>query len=117
MDRDPASVLDIVIACRKLSNMVAGRTEGELQSNEMLRFAVLYLIAMIGETAYRLSDEFRDAHSDIPWGDIMGIRNRVIHGYDRIKLPIIWVVASQKSTLLIERLEPLLPTPPEESPS
>ncbi len=113
MDRDPASVLDIVIACRKLSNMVAGRSEDELQSNEMLRFAVLYLIAMIGEAAYRLSDEFRDGHSDIPWGDIMGIRNRVIHGYDRIKLPIVWVVATEKSALLIERLEPLLPTPPE----
>ncbi len=117
MERDPASVLDIVIACRKLSNMVAGRTEDELESNEMLRFAVLHLIVMIGEATYRLSDEFRDAHSDIPWGDIMGIRNRVIHGYDQIKVPIVWVVATEKSALLMERLEPLLPPrPPEASP-
>ena len=115
MDRDPASVLDVVIACKKLAKMVAGRTEDELESNEMLRFAVLYLIATIGEAAYRLSDEFRKAHPDIPWGDIMGMRNRVIHGYDQIKLPIVWIVATEKAKLLAERLEPLLPPRPDVS--
>jgi len=116
MDRDPATILDIILACRRLRRFVSDRSRDDLDADELLQYAVLHATALIGEAASRLSPEFRQAHSDIPWGDIIGARNRIIHGYDRIKLEIIWAIATEKVAQLIENLEPLLPQPPEAVP-
>ena len=116
MDRDPATILDIVVACRRLRRFVSDRPREDLDDDELLQYAVLHAIALIGEAANRLSPEFRQAHSDIPWGDIIGARNRIIHGYDRIKLEVIWGIATENVKLLLENLEPLLPQPPESNP-
>ncbi len=116
MDRDPGSILDIVLACRKLRRFVAGRTFDELQSDEVLQYAVLHATALIGEAATRLSPEFRQAHSEIPWRDIIGTRNRIIHGYENVKLDIVWNIATTKADQLLEQLEPLIPQPPESHP-
>jgi uncharacterized protein with HEPN domain len=80
MNRDAASVLDIVQASRRLKDFVVGRSREELERDELLQYAVLHAIALIGEGATRLSDEFRQAHDVIPWRDIIGTRNRIIHG-------------------------------------
>jgi uncharacterized protein with HEPN domain len=113
MDSDPASVLDIVIACRRLKRFVAGRSRDDLDGDELLQYAALHATALIGEAASRLSLEFRQNHAEIPWRDIIGTRNRIIHGYDQVKLDVVWAIATEKITLLLENLEPLLPPPPE----
>lgn len=79
----------------------------------MPQFAVLHAIAIIGEAANRLSPDFRQVHRTIPWADIIGTRNRIIHGYNDVKLDVIWKVAVEKIHPLPEELEPLLPEPPE----
>jgi len=112
MDRDPASILDIVLACRRLRRFVAGRTREELDRDDLLLYAVLHATALIGEAASRLSPEFRQDHPEIPWRDIIGTRNRIIHGYDTVKTDIIWDIAAAKAELLLERLVPLLPPEP-----
>ena len=66
MNRDPASILDIVIACRKVIGFVAGRSRADLDEDLMLQYAVLHAIAIVGEAANRLSPQFRNAHSAIP---------------------------------------------------
>jgi uncharacterized protein with HEPN domain len=112
MDRDPASILDIVLACRRLRRFVAGRTREDLDRDDLFLYAVLPATALIGEAASRLSPEFRQDHPEIPWGDIIGTRNRIIHGYDTVKTDIIWDTAAAKAELLLERLVPLLPPEP-----
>jgi uncharacterized protein with HEPN domain len=112
MDRDPASILDIVIVCRKLIGFVAGRSRADLDEDLMLQFAVLHAVAIVGEAANRLSPEFRKAHSTIPWGEVIGARNRIIHGYNDVKLDVIWDIAAEKVHPLLVELEPLLPKPP-----
>jgi|SRR5208337_457193 len=113
MDRDPATILDIVLACYKLIGFVTGRSRAELDQDLMLQFAVLHVIAIVGEAANRLSPEFRQAHPAIPWGEVIGVRNRIIHGYNNVKLDVIWDIAAEKIHPLLEELEPLLPKPPE----
>ncbi len=51
MERDPASILDIVLACRRLTRFVEGRTREDLDRDELLQFAVLHATALIGEAA------------------------------------------------------------------
>jgi uncharacterized protein with HEPN domain len=116
MDRDPGAILDIVLACRRLRRFVADRTFDQLQSDEVLQYAVLHATALIGEAASRFSPEFRQAHSEIPCGDIIGTRNRIIHGYENVKFQIVWEIATTKVGQLLEQLEPLLPQPPEPNP-
>ncbi len=116
MDRDPASILDIVLACRRVARFVEGRIREDLDRDEILRNAVLYVIAVIGEAATRLSLEFRQDHPEIPWREIIGTRNRIIDGYDQVRLEIIWDIATPKAELLLEQLEPLLPPTPESTP-
>jgi len=113
MDSDAGSILDIVLACRRLKRFVAGRLREDLDGDELLQYAVLHATALIGEAASRLSLDFRQARSEIPWGDIIGTRNRIIHGYDQVKLDIVWAIATEKIVLLLESLEPLVPPPPE----
>jgi uncharacterized protein with HEPN domain len=112
MDRDPASILDIVLACRRLRRFVTGRTPEDLDRDDLLLYAVLHAIALIGEAATRRSFEFRQDHPDIPWREIIGTRNRIIHGYDTVRIDIIWDIAAAKADLLLEQLEPLLPPEP-----
>ena len=73
-------------------------------------------ISIVGEAANRLSEEFRDAHTTIPWKQIVGTRNRIIHGYSDVKLDIIWEIAAESIHPLLAELEPLLPKPPEANP-
>jgi uncharacterized protein with HEPN domain len=113
MDRDPASILDIVLACRRLIRFTEGRMREDLDRDELLQYAVLHATALIGEAANRLSLEFRQGHAEIPWRDIIGTRNRIIHGYENVKLDIVWDIAANKAELLLEQLEPLLPQTPE----
>jgi uncharacterized protein with HEPN domain len=95
MDRDPASILDIVLACRRSRRFVAGRTRADLDRDELLLYAVLHAIALIGEAASRLSATFRT-------------RNRIIHGYDTVRIDIIWDIATSKVELLLQQLAPLV---------
>ena len=66
MDRDPASILDIVLACRRLRRFITDRTREDLDHDDLLLYAVLHATALIGEAATRLSLEFRQDHPQIP---------------------------------------------------
>jgi uncharacterized protein with HEPN domain len=85
----------------------------DIDGDELFQYAVLHATALIGEAASRLSLESRLGHADIPWGDIIGTRNRIIHGYEQVKLDIVRAIATEKTVLLLENLEPLVPPPPE----
>jgi uncharacterized protein with HEPN domain len=66
------------------------------------KFAVLHATALIGEAASRLSPEFRQVHPEVPWREIIGTRNRIIHGYENVKLDTVWDIAAMKALVLIE---------------
>ena len=116
MDRDLATILDIVLTSRKLTGFVAGQSFADLESDTQLQYAVLHAIAIIGEASNRLSPELRAHHPEIPWGEITGTRNRIIHGYDQILLDVIWDIATDKIARVLAELEPLVPTAPESNP-
>ncbi len=63
---------------RKVSVRVAGRTKAEFDTDEDLRFVVAHLIQTIGEAATRVSTSTREAHPEIPWKNVTGIRHRIV---------------------------------------
>jgi uncharacterized protein with HEPN domain len=109
MEGDLATVLDVVLAGRRIARFVADTDEQGFLADEEKHWAVVSQLSIIGEAVRRLSDDFRDARSSIPWRQIAGMRDRLVHGYDKINWSVVWVTATQDVPRLLAELEPLLP--------
>jgi uncharacterized protein with HEPN domain len=70
---------------------------------------IMHLIQIIGEAARCISPEFRQAHHEIPWEGIIGMRHRLVHVYFRIIPEKVWEVVEKDIPALIPLLEPLVP--------
>lgn len=86
---------------------VAGRRREDLDADEMLRFALIHAIEVIGEAASRVSPEARQATPGIPWREAVGIRNRLVHAYFDVDLDVLWKTARESLPALLEQLESL----------
>jgi len=107
--RDPAYLWDMLDAASAISTFVAGSTFHDFQTDRMLRNAVERNMEIIGEAANRVSEKFQKAHPEIPWRNIVGQRNILIHEYGEVKNERIWVVAKERIPELVALLRPLLP--------
>lgn len=61
-------------------------------SNTMLVEACVFNLSQLGELAGKLDDAFIQAHRDIPWRAIRGLRNRIVHDYEGVNLTLVWDV-------------------------
>jgi uncharacterized protein with HEPN domain len=93
--------------CRKALVRIEDRTREHFESNEDLQIVLTHLIQVLGEAARQISPAFRQAHPDIPWTKIIGMRNKVVHDYMSIDLDIVWGVATLELRPLLEKLERL----------
>jgi uncharacterized protein with HEPN domain len=64
----------------------------EFLQNGLLQDGVIRQMEIIGEASRNLSDEFRENHSDVPWSQIIGLRNRIVHAYFEIDFEIAWTI-------------------------
>ncbi len=87
---DRVSMSQMLEYARQARDMATGYDRADLDSNLMLRYAIIYLIEVIGESARRVSAATREQYPQIPWSDIIGMRNRLAHGYDAIDLDLLW---------------------------
>ncbi|MEA5467682.1 DUF86 domain-containing protein [Spirulina sp. 06S082] len=109
MSRDKASLLDINHAGQLVLQFAEGLTREDLESDLVKRSAILYQIEVMGEATKRLSREFRDAHPDIPWKDFTGIRDVIIHQYDKIRLDVVWDAIRIDVPEYLDAIAPLVP--------
>ncbi|RLF70556.1 MAG: hypothetical protein DRN55_08475 [Thermoplasmata archaeon] len=80
----------------------------EFRNNHMLQDAVIREIEIIGEAAKKLSVDFKNKYSDIPWRQIAGMRDKLMHGYFGVDLDAVWDTATIDVPSLKERLEEIL---------
>ena len=109
MRRDETYLLDILIAANKALKFVEGMDRNKFEENEIVQNAVMRPLEIIGEAAGRVSKEFRKAHPEIPWREMVGLRNRLIHEYFRIDFGAVWSTIHKDLPKLIEIIEPLIP--------
>ena len=109
MRRDEVYLLDILIAARKALKFVEGIDQNAFEDNEIIQNAVMRPREVIGEASARISKEFRKAHSEIPWREMVGLRNRLIHEYFRIDFSAVWDTIHKDLPKLIEIIEPMVP--------
>ncbi|HSB03184.1 MAG TPA: DUF86 domain-containing protein [Anaerolineales bacterium] len=109
MRRDDAYLLDILIAARKALKFVQGIDQNKFEDDEIIQNAVMRPLEIIGEASARVSKEFRKAHAEIPWREMVGLRNRLIHEYFRVDFGAVWDTIHKDLPKLIEIIEPLVP--------
>ena len=81
MRRDQQRLNDILGALDWIAKAVSGRTEADFLADETLCYAVAQKLTIIGEAVARLSLELTARHSSVPWPDIVGLRNILVHEY------------------------------------
>ena len=111
MLRDNESLIDIERAARRVLRYTDNISRVELEVNDEKLSAILYQIAVIGEATKRLSQDLRQQHPEIPWREIAGMRDMLMHKYDQVDFDVIWDVVESKLPQLLTLLEPLLPSP------
>ena len=89
--------------------MVSGKTREDLDTDRKLNLALVRLLEIVGEAASRTPPEERAQHPQIPWSQIVGLRNRLIHGYDSVDLDILWQILTVDLPALIDALEQIVP--------
>lgn len=107
--RDAATLLDIWNAARLVQQFVHGIDRRSFALDSKTHSAVILQIAILGEATKRLSRSFREANSTIPWTEIAGMRDVLIHGYDGWDLDEVWSAATTDIPLLVTAIEPLIP--------
>ena len=108
LDTDHNRLRHMIEAAREAAGYVEGLPREEFDSKRPLQHSVVRCIEIIGEAASRLSTELREANPDIPWQDMIAMRNRLIHAYFDLDLDLIWETARQELPGIIPRLEALL---------
>ena len=71
------------------------------------------MLEIIGEAASRITTDTHRAHPQNPWRQIIGLRNRVVHGYFDIDLDLIWQIVHHDIPLLLDQLQQVLPPDPD----
>jgi uncharacterized protein with HEPN domain len=98
----------ILDACLSIQAYTIGKTRVDFDADPVLCLALIRLVEIIGEAASKLSNELKQAHDEIPWIDIVGMRNRLIHGYYDIDNTVVWRTVSEDIPKLIEQISKLL---------
>ena len=104
---DKTRIKHMLDAAEKAVNFVNKKTFQELRNEEILALALVKLIEIVGEAASRVSKEYREKNSQIPWSAMIGMRNRLVHAYFDINLKILWQTTQEDLPCLIEELKKL----------
>ena len=105
---DRVRLRHIIDALSSAIRFTEGRRREDLDKDEMLTFALVYAVQIVGEAASRISVEFREQHSEVPWTAIIGMRHRLVHAYSDINHDILWTTITDAAPELLAQIKSLL---------
>jgi len=109
MKRDIGDYLeDILNTIDKAENFIEGMTYEEFIKDDKTVFAVIRALEIIGEAVKNIPDDVRKSYPEIPWRDIAGMRDKVIHGYFGVRLDIVWNTVKEELPSLKPIFEKIL---------
>lgn len=106
---DILRVRHMLEAAREALAFARGHSRPDLGHNRMLALALTRLVEIIGEAAGKISQGTRFQHPQIPWIDIVGMRNRLVHGYFEVDLDRLWDTIADDFPAPAADLERILP--------
>ena len=108
-NRDLESLIDIYQAATKVLLYTNGLDRKDLNNDPRTLDATLYNIQIIGEATKRISNDFPQAHSHVPWKRMAGMRDKIVHDYNEVDIDLVWRVIQQAIPQLLQQIKSLLP--------
>lgn len=105
---DRVSLVDMRNYAVEAIDLTEGKSLNDLFEDRVRQLALLKLVETVGEAANRVSEKTKQKHATIPWSQIIGVRNRLVHGYDDVNLDILWKIIRNDLPSLITELEDII---------
>jgi len=106
--RDTVFVAQMVEAAEAALEFTNGQTAESFASDRLIGYAVVHAVQLIGQAARSVSVELQAAHAEIPWREMIGMRNVVVHDYADVDLSLVWKTVHEDLPDLIEWLKAIL---------
>jgi uncharacterized protein with HEPN domain len=110
MRDDTVSLKDMLTHAREAVALLGKTSREDIWNRRVQQLALVRLIEIVGEAANRVTEDTRRAHTEIPWPRIIGMRNRLVHGYDVIDYDLLWDTITSDLPPLIAALEKIVGT-------
>lgn len=111
LPHDETRLRHMLDSAREAVEFATGKSRKNLDDDRKLSLAIIKSIEIIGEAASKVSEACKDENDNIPWRDIIGMRNRLSHGYFDVNLDMVWETVQTDIPNLIKALSEI--TPPE----
>jgi uncharacterized protein with HEPN domain len=108
MKDDLFYIENILQSINRIQSYISGKNQGTFVNDFITQDAVVRQLEIIGEATKRVSKDFRNNNPDIPWADMAGMRDILIHDYIDVDLEIVWKTASESIPILKALLEKLV---------
>jgi uncharacterized protein with HEPN domain len=106
---DDTRLRHMLDAAREAVGFARARTRDDLDTDRMLMHTLVRCLEIVGEAASKVTPERRAAVVGVPWRQIVGLRNQVVHNYVNVRLDVVWDTVTEDLPGLIARLEASLP--------
>ena len=101
-------IFDMQLHASDICAFTEGRARADLDTDRMFMLAVTRALEVIGEAAGKVREEDRIAMPEIPWKEVVGLRNRLAHEYAMIDLGIVWSICTQDIPKLLDTLDEII---------
>jgi uncharacterized protein with HEPN domain len=92
---DTGRLQDILDAIARIESYLRGTNEKEFGNDLMRQDAIIHQIEIIGEAGHNVSSEFQEQHPEVPWSEMIGMRNKIVRDYFEIDIPTVWKTAKK----------------------
>lgn len=107
-ENDNIRIRHILDAAREAIELAKDCSRSDLDNDRKLNLSLVRLLEVIGEAARGISQDYRDSHPDLSWRSMVGMRDRLIHGYFDVNLDVVWETVTQDLPSLIGQLEKIV---------
>jgi uncharacterized protein with HEPN domain len=91
-------------ALTSVGRFVSGRHREDLDNDQMLAYALVHALQIVGEAGSKISAETRAMNPAIPWAEIIGMRHRLVHAYVDVDLDLVWMTATEAAPALLSQI-------------
>jgi uncharacterized protein with HEPN domain len=109
-NRDASALWDMAQAIREIQSFTASFDRANYLQTLWVQRVVERNLEILGEAARRVSEDLQDVHPEIDWRNTIGLRNIIIHRYDRVDQEILWDIVTNILPSLLLQIESLLPS-------
>ena len=106
--RNEVIVQKLLSYTNKLLRYCSGINYDQFTADSVLIEACVFNLSQMGELCNRIDPEYAAAHSDIPWSEMYGLRNRIVHDYEGVNLFLVWQIISEDLPELRENLRRII---------